>query len=157
MGTLLSISLSAQDVTQITKGVEVENLKGRTIDFSEVIKNDGGIKIVSFWATWCKPCIQELGYLNDLYDELQLDMNTTVYAVSIDDARSRKRILPFVNGKSWEFEVLIDENSTLKRKMSVLNIPHTFIIDQKNNIVYQHNSYVPGDEEEYFKVIRELN
>ncbi len=112
--------------------------------------------IISFWATWCKPCIQELDYLNDTYDELSQEMDVTVYAISIDDARSRKRVLPLINGKGWEFEVLIDENSELKRKLNVINVPHTFIVDRNKRIIYEHTSYVPGDEEEYLKIIEGL-
>ena len=122
-----------------------------------IIKEDKGIMIISFWATWCKPCIQELDYLNDFYDELNGEKEVTVYAISIDDARSVKRVLPFVNGKNWEFEILLDKNSDLKRKMNVLNVPHTFIIDKNRKIVYQHTSYIPGDEEEYWKIIESLN
>ncbi len=154
---LLSNALYAQTVTELSKGVKVEDMNGAALSFDEIAEEDKGIMIISFWATWCKPCIQELDFLNDMYDELQEDMEVTVYAVSIDDARSSKRVLPFINGKGWEFPVLLDENSLLKRKLNVLNVPHTFIVDRSNKIVYQHTSYVPGDEEEYLEIIEGLN
>ncbi len=148
---------SAQDIVKASEGVQLKTLQGKSVSFSELAKADKGIKIISFWATWCKPCIQELEYLNDIYDELQDDMNVTVYAVSIDDSRSAKRVRPFTNGKNWAFEILLDENSLLKRKLNVLNVPHTFIVDENNEIVYQHTSYVPGDEEKYLEIIEGLN
>lgn len=152
-----SYSISAQDIVQATEGVQLKNLQGKAVSFSKLANEDKGIKIISFWATWCKPCIQELEYLNDIYDDLHGDMNVTVYAISIDDSRSAKRVRPFVNGKNWEFEVLMDENSLLKRKLNVLNVPHTFIVDSDNKVVYQHTSYVPGDEEKYLEIVEGLN
>ena len=146
-----------QNVAQITKGVKIEDMQRKSVDFSTLMENTDDIVIISFWATWCKPCILELDYFNDFYEELNEEKGVTVYAVSIDDARSVKRVSPFVNGRGWEFDVLIDENSDLKRKLSVVNVPHTFIIDKKNNIAYQHTSYVPGDEEKYWEVIDDLN
>lgn len=155
--TFISQISFCQNISNISGAVQVADLNGKTHKFSDLAKADEGIMIVSFWATWCKPCIQELNYLNDIYDELQEDYEVTVYAISIDDARTAKRVAPFVNGKSWEFNIFIDQNSDLKRKLSVKNIPHTFIIDKENNITYQHTSYVPGDEEIYLEIIEELN
>ena len=56
-----------------------------------------------------------------------------------------------------KFNILIDENSDLKRRLNVKNVPHTFIVDKTKKIVYEHTSYVPGDEELYLEVIEELN
>ena len=153
---LHKISL-AQNISSMAGFVQVEDLKGKSLKFSDISNADEGIMIVSFWATWCKPCIQELGYLNDIYEELQEDYGVTVYAISIDDARTAKRVTPFVNGRGWKFNILIDENSDLKRRLNVKNVPHTFIVDKTKKIVYEHTSYVPGDEELYLEVIEELN
>ena len=76
-------------------------------------------------------------------------------AVSIDDARNSAKVKPFVDGKSWDYEVYLDENGELKRAMGVNNVPHTFLMNGKGEIVYQHNSYSPGDEEELLEKIKE--
>ena len=57
------------------------------------------------------------------------------------------------NGKGWEYEVYIDANQDLKRAMNVNNVPYTFLIDGKGKIVYEHNNYVPGDENILYKKI----
>ena len=155
--TFISQVSIAQDLISLSANTQVKDLNSKTHEFSELAQSDQGVMIVSFWATWCKPCIQELNNLNDLYDELVEDYNVTVYAISIDDARTAKKLLPFINGKGWEFEVYRDENSDLKRKLGVVNIPHTFIVDQKNQVVYEHTSYVVGDEYEYLEVVERLN
>ena len=58
---------------------------------------------------------------------------------------------------SWDYEVYIDQNQDLKRAMNVVNVPHTFIIDGKGNIVWQHTAVVEGSEEEVIELIRRLN
>ena len=70
-----------------------------------------------------------------------------VVAISIDDTRNSAKVAPFVNGRNWEYEVYIDENSDLRRMMGVNNIPHTFLFDGNGKLVYQHNGYAQGDED----------
>lgn len=152
---LFSLSAFAQNEEKGLPNVTVETMKGEQVSAAE-IKNEDGPMIVSFWATWCKPCIRELIAMNDLYPDWEEDTKVKIVAVSIDDARSKSRVPMIVNGKAWDFDVYIDENSDLFRKMNVTNPPHTFIFDKEGNMVWQHNSYQPGDEEEYYEIISKL-
>ena len=52
--------------------------------------------------------------------------------------------------------MLLDENSDFKRAMNVGDIPHTFILNGKREIVYQHASYAPGVEQEYIEKVKEI-
>ena len=63
---------------------------------------------------------------------------------------------PFANGKDWPFEILYHANSDLKRALNVNAIPHTFLINAKKEIVWQHTSYLDGDEEELYEEILKL-
>ncbi len=47
-------------------------------------------------------------------------------------------------------------NSDLKRAMNVNNPPHTFLVDKNGKIVWQHNGYQPGDEEELYELVKKL-
>ncbi len=135
--------------------VEVKTLDGKTVNMSE-ISNDGKPIIITFWATWCKPCIKEHDAINDVYEDWVDETGVKMIAISIDNARSSKRVAPTVNGKSWEFEVLLDENSDLKRAMNVNVPPHTFILNGEGNIVWQHVGYLDGDEEEYIEIVKKV-
>lgn len=133
--------------------VSIKTLTNQTIDIQDAL-NKEGYTIISFWATWCKPCISELSAINDEYTDWQEETGVKVIAISIDDARSKIRIPTIVNGKNWQFEVFSDENSDLKRALNVQNVPHTFIVDAKGEIVWQHTSYNPGNEVEYIEFIK---
>ena len=135
--------------------IEVKTMDGSPFNMSE-ISNDGKPIILTFWATWCKPCIKEHDAINDVYEDWVDETGVKIYAISIDNARSSKKVLPLVNGKSWEFEVLLDENGDFKRAMNVNIPPHTFIVDGNGLIVWQHVGYLDGDEEEYIEIVENL-
>ncbi|PLX05445.1 MAG: alkyl hydroperoxide reductase, partial [Marinilabiliales bacterium] len=86
----------------------------------------------------------------------QDETGVKIYAVSIDNSRSMGKVAPFVNGKGWEYEVLLDPNSAFKRAMNVVNVPHVFLLDKDGNVLYQHTTYAEGDEEELFELIKKV-
>jgi hypothetical protein len=61
-----------------------------------------------------------------------------------------------VNGKAWEYEVLLDPNGDFKRAMNVNMIPHTFVLDGNKNIVWQHTSFAEGAELDLIEVIEKV-
>jgi hypothetical protein len=100
--------------------------------------------------------MKEHDAINDVYEDWVDETGVKMYAVSIDNARSSKRVLPTVNGRSWEFEVLLDPNSDFKRAMNVNVPPHTFILNGNNEIVWQHVGYLDGDELEYIEIVEKV-
>ncbi len=125
----------------------VKNKSGESIPFSSLIKEDT-IYIVSFWATWCTPCIKELREIDEVYSTLRDSFRLKLIAVSIDDARNSSKVFPKAIGEGWTYEVVLDQNQDLARAMNVNNVPMMFIVDRKGNIVYSHQGYYPGALEE---------
>jgi len=135
---------------------DVNKLDGTSFNTAN-IKNDGKPIIINFWATWCSPCKRELNNIAEMYEMWQEETGVKLVAMSIDDARNMAKVAPYVNGKGWEYDVYIDPNGDFKRAMGVNNVPHTFLVDGDGNIVWQHNSYVEGDEYELFELVKKLS
>lgn len=152
LSVMLISGLSAKESDKLP-AIDVKNLQGETINTS-TFSNDGKPFIVCFWATWCKPCLMEMTTYSENYEEWQKETGLKLYAVSIDDTRSSKKVAPFVRGRGWTFDVLLDENSDFRKSMNVLNPPHTFICNGKGEIVWTHTGYAQGDEEILLKEYR---
>ncbi len=133
----------------------VKKLDGSKVS-SSTFTNAGKPIIVSFWATWCKPCKKELDAIAENYTDWQKETGVKLIAISIDDARSSGKVVTDVKTKDWEYEVYIDENQDFKRAMNVNNVPHTFIIDGTGKIVWSHNSYSEGDEIKLYENVKKV-
>lgn len=151
---MMFFGLAAQnsDLPNIT----VKNLDGESVNVAE-LNNDGKPFVITFWATWCAPCLKEHNNLAEVYDDWVEETGVKIFAVSIDDARSTARMKPFVEGKGWPFEVLLDVNSELKRAMNVNMPPHTFLFDGDGKLVWQHSTYVDGSEDDLYQEILKLS
>jgi cytochrome c biogenesis protein CcmG/thiol:disulfide interchange protein DsbE len=136
--------------------VKIKNLNGSQIGAESLVNELGGPTIVSFWATWCKPCLLELNTLNKLYESWQKELNVKIIAISYDDARTISKVGPMVKSKSWKFDIYTDENQELARVMGVNMIPHSFIYDASGKLIKQHNSFAPGDEETLYEELKAL-
>jgi thiol-disulfide isomerase/thioredoxin len=159
---ILNISLSliclcayAQEKTSPFPSVDIKSVEGRIVN-TDQFENDGKPIVVSFWATWCKPCAKELDAITEVYDDWQDETGVKVIAISIDDSRNSAKVSPYANGKDWPFEIYLDPNGDLKRALNVNAIPHTFLLNANKEIVWQHTSYFDGDEEELFEEILKL-
>jgi peroxiredoxin len=135
--------------------IELNAISGESVNLSTDFNEVDKLYVFSFWATWCAPCINELEAIHKKYATWKESLNVEIIAVSIDDSKTQKRVKPFLNGKGWTYNVLLDSNQELKRALSIVNVPYTIVM-KNSKIVYVSNGYSQGSEEELFNKLKEL-
>ena len=135
--------------------IELNAISGESVNLSTDFNEVDKLYVFSFWATWCAPCINELEAIHKKYTTWKESLNVEIIAVSIDDSKTQKRVKPFLKGKGWTYNVLLDSNQELKRALSIVNVPYTIVV-KNSKIVYVSNGYSQGSEEELFNKLKEL-
>jgi len=149
---VLFSSAKGTEIKSKAPNFTAEDLDGKKVELKSTLY---GPVLISFWATSCKPCIQELNAVQKFYTEYR-KKGFEVLAINVDGPRSLSSVKPKVKGLKWEFPVLVDTNKDIYRKYKVLGIPHTVIVDQNGDIRYTHTTYRPGDEKLIQKKVDEL-
>lgn len=127
----------------------IENQKVSLSDFKE------DVVVISFWATWCGPCKEEMPHLQKMYDAKK-DKGFTVLSISTDDARSASRVKPFIKKNGYSFPVLLDRESKVISELNpTKTLPFTVVI-AKGEVVKSISGFNPGDEEALEKLVDEL-
>lgn len=136
--------------------VVLKDLSGRQVK-TDTLSNGGKPFVIDFFATWCKPCNRELDAIAEVYDEWREETGVKIFAVSIDQAQNIHKVKPLVDNHGWDYDVLLDSNSDMKRALGIQMIPYVLVCDGQGTIVYKHNGYADGDEQELLRVLRTLN
>ena len=106
--------------------VTLKDINGKTVR-TDTLNNGGKPFIIDFFATWCHPCNRELKAINEVYEDWQKETG-----------------------------VKLDPNSDFKRALGIQMIPYVIVCDGKGNIVYKHNGYTDGAENELLAKVKEL-
>ncbi|WP_194842186.1 TlpA family protein disulfide reductase [Gracilibacillus salitolerans] len=129
------VGITAPNVQQLQAGDQAPNF--RLPDFSgdkvETFDVDQDYILLNFWATWCRPCLEEMPDLQTFENENKdtikvVAVNTTNRETSIDKVKT------FVEEGDFQFTVLLDEDDTVYEHYSIIGMPTSFIIrtsDQK--------------------------
>jgi cytochrome c biogenesis protein CcmG, thiol:disulfide interchange protein DsbE len=140
-------SINAQEKNAQT-GRQAPDFQLKTIEGDYIRLNDllgDSPLLLSFWATWCKPCIEELAAYKKLYEDYK-DNSFKILAISIDDESNVGKVKPLAKSRGYPFIILLDTNSEVALKYYALNVPYAVLLDKSGKIVFSHSGYVKGDE-----------
>ena len=93
----------------------------------------GKVVFLNFWATWCKPCREEMPSMEVLYKNFEKD-GLVILAVSIDRVTTKKEIPPFVKSLNLTFPVLVDSWGQTDKRYKLMGVPETYIIDREGTL-----------------------
>jgi cytochrome c biogenesis protein CcmG, thiol:disulfide interchange protein DsbE len=148
---LCSMALAQNIETKRVPDFTLTDMSGKNFTLS---KNFGkGPIYISFWATWCKPCVEELKIIQKLYAKYQAQ-GFEVYAINTEGNRAAAKIKSFVKSSGITFNVLLDnDGEVFRRTFKGSNMPYTIMTDANGRIVFSGVGFKPGDEVEIEKLI----
>ena len=101
----------------------LENLDGKSISLSDF---QGKPVLINFWATWCRPCVSEMPYIQQVHEGWS-KRGLVVLAINIGESPSE--VKKFLQTHNLSLPVLLDTEENAARKYNITGIPTTFFID----------------------------
>ena len=102
---------------------------------------DGKTLLITFFATWCPPCIQEIPTLMKLQQQFSNDIFSVV-GLSVDEGGADV-VAKLVKKRSINYPVLMADDVTARNFGGVVGIPTTFLVNKEGNVVKKYPGYVP--------------
>jgi peroxiredoxin len=103
--------------------IVLKDLRGQEVRLSDF---RGKVVLLNFWATWCKPCKEEMPAMQASYDKLR-DKDFVVLAVN--ELEDTAKVAEHIRNHGHTFEVVMDRNNQVANRYGVVGLPASFIID----------------------------
>ncbi|MCA9537753.1 MAG: TlpA family protein disulfide reductase [Myxococcales bacterium] len=154
--TVLPLTAWAEDAPAARPTVAdfaLDTLDGARIKLSE---NRGKVVVVSFWASWCKPCKQELPFLDGFATTYGKD-GLAVLSIATDGPRTLAEVRRFVKQKKLGIPVLLDKDGAVLADLNPRGVmPFTLYIDRNGGLHSTTDSFSAGDETKIEATIKAL-
>jgi peroxiredoxin len=113
----------------------------------------GRVVLLNFWATWCKPCEDEMPAMERLYQQLG-GADFELVAVSVDEDAAE--VTDFVDRLALSFPVLLDRGREVSTAYQTFRYPESFLIDREGVVAARFVGPREWDSELYVERIRRL-
>lgn len=117
-------------------------IEGKQISLSQMLKK--GPVVLDFWATSCKPCLEEFPCFQKIHERYS-QSGVTVLCVSLDNPKSQSKVAPLIKSKKYTFEVAVDVDYRVAKQYNIVVIPRTLVIGQDGKVALACVGYSPAN------------
>ena len=135
----IQIAVSGQSIYNF----QLQTPEGKLLQYSEI--KGSKVTVIDFWATWCKPCVNSIPKLVELYNSYSPE-EVAFIAVSIDSPRNLNKIRPFAESVGINYPVLLDTDQEVMKDLNITVIPTLVVVNAENEVLLFHEGFAPGDE-----------
>ena len=127
-------------ISDINNGIEVNSLKQLNSIKVDQIKTD--FIILNLWASWCKPCQNEVDELLKISEQ----SNTTVIGILVDDSTSNGK--EFIKDNKITYKNILEEEESdiVLSQFQWTGIPTTLVLDSNLLILHTLNGEITANE-----------
>lgn len=149
---LFLLLIPVKSFSQYFNDFEKEDLLGNEIKLSKLLEK--GPVMISFWATWCAPCKEEMKKMQPIYEKYK-DQGFTYLAINQDNQKSISKVKSFINANNYTFPVVLDLDKHIFEDYNGIGLPYSLIINSDKKITAKHLGYITGDEVKIEKEIKD--
>lgn len=139
---------------QAAPNFSLDTINGEQVNLADY---KGKVVLIDFWSTTCKPCLQEMPELVEIY-KARKSKGFEVLAIATDPPETVANVRPVAKNHGMIFPVLLDEESEV---MDLYNpkgtLPFTLVVNRAGNIVLKRASYTPGDVASAKKLVEAID
>lgn len=128
----------------------LNDITGATFDLAQ---SSDEVILVNFWATWCRPCVEEVPSLSRLVKRMQ---GRPFRVVAVNIGESLEDIKQFTQSIPVNFDILMDQDGQAVRDWKVYAYPSNYLIDRQGNIRFAYRGALQWDAPEIIATIESL-
>jgi len=139
--TLPPSAYAQPHIGEKTPGFITSTLDGKRIALKDFWEQQGKkVLVLSFFATWCQPCKEDLRYLQKVQDQ-HGDKGLQVVAVLTQDTSKEDRVRNFMGELGVTLSVLMDEYGIIGKRYAVTALPCNFVVDKDGILKAKYFGY----------------
>jgi thiol-disulfide isomerase/thioredoxin len=137
----------------VLASLELDDLKGAPIAFDQMA---GRVVMISFWATFCKPCKSEMPFLQKLHEQYA-GQGLSVVSISLDTPETEAQVKPFIQRNHYTFPVGIDRQSAATQLLNSKGVlPYLVVFDRKGKVAKRKDGFSVGDQPALEELVKGL-